>query len=98
MKLQVLSDLHIDSYAKRQKPLGKHGYFSEDVLAFDDKLSQWDTFDKASSKGLKFLQCQQLDFGEIRILGCTLWTDYQFEATSETRESVMAFMRGYRRW
>lgn len=138
MKLQVLSDLHIDSYAKRQKPLGtiaqtdadlilvagdtansdagmqwlqqqaelndkpvitiagNHEYFSEDVLAFDDKLSQWDTFDKASSKGLKFLQCQQLDFGEIRILGCTLWTDYQFEATSETRESVMAFMRDYR--
>lgn len=138
MKLQVLSDLHIDSYAKRQQPIGRipytdadiilvagdtansdkgmawlqqqaelnnkplitiagnHEYFSEDILSFDDQLSQWDTFDADSFSGLKFLQCQQIDVGDIRILGCTLWTDYQFQATSDTRESVISFMRDYR--
>lgn len=138
MKIQILSDLHIDSYAKRQQPLGSipctdadlilvtgdtansdqgmqwlqqqaalnnkplftiagnHEYFSEDVLTFDTKLSQWDSFDAKSFKGLKFLQCQHIDIGSIRILGCTLWTDYQFQATDETREVVMSFMRDYR--
>lgn len=137
MKLQVLSDLHIDSYTKRKQPLGaipqtdadvilvagdtansdsgmkwlqqqaelnnkplltiagNHEYFSEDVFSFDQQLKQWDTLEDKAIKGLKFLQCQHIDLGDIRILGCTLWTDYQFEATSDTRESVMAFMRDY---
>lgn len=138
MKIQILSDLHIDSYAKRQQPLGtipstdadlilvagdtansdhgmawlqqqaelnnkplitiagNHEYFSEDILSFDSQLSQWDNYDKKTGKGLKFLQCQKMDFADIRILGCTLWTDYEFEATAETREVVMSFMRDYR--
>ncbi|WP_296405079.1 metallophosphoesterase [Psychrobacter sp.] len=138
MKLQVLSDLHIDSYEKRQLPLGSlvstdadvilvagdtansdtgmlwlqqqaelnnkplftiagnHEYFSEDVQSFDEKLKKWDTFDESGFKGLKFLQCQHIDIGEFRLLGCTLWTDYEFEATAETRDLVMTFMRDYR--
>lgn len=138
MKLQILSDLHIDSYAKRQQPLGSipqtdadvilvagdtansdsgmawlqeqaanngkplltiagnHEYFSEDVLTFDSQLLSWDNYDESTFTGLKVLQCSQFDVDEVRILGCTLWTDYQYEATAETRDSVMSFMRDYR--
>ncbi|WP_201543265.1 metallophosphoesterase [Psychrobacter sp. H7-1] len=138
MKLQLLSDLHIDSYAKRDKPLGhipktaadiilvagdtansdkgmawlqqqamlnetpvvtiagNHEYFSEDILCFDQQLAQWDTFDSNRMSGLKVLQCDQIDIQDVRILGCNLWTDYQFGATEETREVVMSFMRDYR--
>lgn len=138
MKLQILSDLHIDSYARRHKPLGSipktdadiilvagdtansdsgmlwlqeqarannkplvtiagnHEYFSEDVLSFDKRFLSWDNFDDASFTGLKVLQCSEFEVGNVRILGCTLWTDYQFEATEETRDVVMSFMRDYR--
>lgn len=138
MKLQILSDLHIDSYSKRQQPLGNipqtdadiilvagdtansdsgmvwlqeqarinnkplltiagnHEYFSEDILNFDQRLLRWDNFDKDTFKGLRVLQCRQFDIDEVRILGCTLWTDYQYNATEETRDSVMSFMRDYR--
>ncbi len=137
MKLQILSDLHIDSYARRDLPLvnipksdadlilvagdtansdlgmawlqqqaehhqkpvvtiaGNHEYFGEDILTFDSKLQQWDNFDSQLLTGLKVLQCRALDVGEVRILGCTLWTDYQFEATADTVEAAMRFMRDY---
>ena len=137
MKLQILSDLHIDSYTRQSHPAGhipktdadivlvagdtansahgmpwlqeqaarlqvplitiagNHEYFNEDVLSFDKKLANWDNYDAASNEGLRVLQCQYMDIGDIRILGCTLWTDYQYQATEETMSDAMLFMRDY---
>jgi predicted phosphodiesterase len=138
MKLQILSDLHIDSYIRQSHPTGhipktdadivlvagdtansdigmpwlqeqaarlqvplitiagNHEYFNEDVLHFDKKLSTWDNYDSESKQGVRFLQCQHIDIGEVRILGCTLWTDYQYQANEETRAVAMRFMRDYK--
>lgn len=138
MKLQILSDLHIDSYARQSHPIGhipktdadivlvagdtansdrgmpwlqeqaarlqvplitisgNHEYFDEDVLSFDQKLATWDNYDAASNKGVCVLQCQHIDIGDIRILGCTLWTDYQYHANEDTMAAARHFMRDYK--
>ncbi|PID37552.1 MAG: metallophosphoesterase [Pseudomonadales bacterium] len=142
MKLQILSDLHIDSYSKRDLPTGEipqteadiilvagdtsnsdmgmrwlasesarlgkpiatiagnHEYFGEDILKFDRRLATHDSYDDSHQQGLKVLQCQSLDFStaddEVRILGCTFWTDYQYQADDSTIDSAMSFMRDYR--
>lgn len=139
MKIQILSDLHIDSYARRgefvgeipktqadlvlvagdtansdqgmhwlqiqakrlEVPIitiaGNHEYFGEDILSFDDQLAKWDNFDEHKFQGVKVLQCQHLDIGNTRILGCTLWTDYKFQATADTISEALKFMRDYQR-
>lgn len=138
MKLQILSDLHIDSYARQLYPLGhipqtdadvvlvagdtansdsgmpwlqeqaarlqvpvitiagNHEYFNEDVLHFDKKLATWDNYNAQKQEGFRFLQCQHVDIGDIRILGCTLWTDYQYQANEDTMAAAMRFMRDYK--
>lgn len=138
MKLQIVSDLHIDSYARQSHPLGhipktdadivlvagdtansdngmmwlqeqaqhlgvplitvagNHEYFGEDILHFDYKLATWDNFDTATQKGMRVLQCQYMDIGNVRLLGCTLWTDYQYQANTETMEVAKRFMRDYK--
>lgn len=138
MKLQILSDLHIDSYARQSYPLGRipktdadvvlvagdtansddgmpwlqeqaahlqvplitiagnHEYFGEDVLHFDKKLATWDNYDSELEQGVRFLQCQYIDIGEVRILGCTLWTDYQYQANVDTMAAARRFMRDYK--
>lgn len=138
MKLQILSDLHIDSYARQSHPMGhipktdadvvlvagdtansdigmpwlqeqaarlqvplitiagNHEYFNEDVLHFDKKLATWDNYSIESKQGVRFLQCQHIDIGEIRILGCTLWTDYQYQANEDTMAAATRFMRDYK--
>ena len=138
MKVQILSDLHIDSYARQSHPIGhipktdadvilvagdtansdsgmpwlqeqakrlqvplvtiagNHEYFNEDVLHFDHKLATWDNYDSISRQGVRILQCQHLDIGEIRILGCTLWTDYQYQANEDTMAAARRFMRDYK--
>lgn len=137
MKFQVLSDLHIDSYARRgltvgeivqtdadvvlvagdtcngsqgmawlqqqaqqlDKPIvsiaGNHEYFGQDIASFDAVLAQFDNYDTATGRGLKVLQCQSIDFAQVRVLGCTLWTDYQFEFSEQTLPMVLRFMRDY---
>ncbi|WP_227430128.1 metallophosphoesterase [Psychrobacter sp. I-STPA6b] len=137
MKVQILSDLHIDSYAHRGKAMGdiphtsaeviivagdtansdqgmpwlqeqaerlakpivtiagNHEYFGEDVLCFDERLKQWDNFSREHAQGVKVLQCSSIDIADVRILGCTLWTDYQYQADEQTIASAMAFMRDY---
>ena len=137
MQIQILSDLHIDSYVRREEFIGEipktpadiivvagdtansdqgmrwlqvqaerlalpiitiagnHEYFGEDVLSFDSTLATWDNFDAVSGLGLKVLQCQYIDIADIRILGCTLWTDYQYQATDETQAAAVRFMRDY---
>lgn len=137
MKIQILSDLHIDSYIRRDELVGEipktdadvvlvagdtansdqgmgwlqtqaknlqvpvltisgnHEYFNEDILSFDATLASWDNYDSNRHQGLKVLQCQSIDFGNVRILGCTLWTDYQYQANEDTLPSVLRFMRDY---
>ena len=51
MKIQVLSDLHIDSYAKRQQLIGRIPYTDADVI-----LVAGDTAN--SDKGMAWLQQQ----------------------------------------
>lgn len=138
MKLQILSDLHIDSYARQSHPMGhipktdadlvlvagdtansdsgmpwlqeqatrlqvpiitiagNHEYFSEDILHFDQKLATWDNYNEVARQGVRFLQCQYIDIGDIRILGCTLWTDYQYQANEDTMVIAKRFMRDYK--
>ena len=138
MKLQILSDLHIDSYARQSHPVGhipktdadivlvagdtansdkgmpwlqeqaarlevplitiagNHEYFDEDVLSFDRKLATWDNYDAAYNQGVRVLQCQHIDIGDIRLLGCTLWTDYQYHANEDTMAAARHFMRDYK--
>lgn len=138
MKLQILSDLHIDSYAIQSHPIGhipktdadvvlvagdtansdtgmpwlqeqaarlqvplitvagNHEYFDEDVLHFDHKLATWDNYNADTAQGVRVLQCQHIDIGEIRILGCTLWTDYQYQANEDTMVAARRFMRDYK--
>ena len=138
MKIQILSDLHIDSYVRQARPLGyipktqadivlvagdtansdsgmawlqdqaarlavpiitvagNHEYFGEDVLHFDEKLATWDNYEAKSHQGLKMLQCQHVDIDDVRILGCTLWTDYQYQADADTMEVAKRFMRDYK--
>ncbi|TXD98215.1 metallophosphoesterase [Psychrobacter frigidicola] len=138
MKLQIVSDLHIDSYVRQsysmghipktdadvvlvagdtansdsgmpwlqeqaerlQVPVitvaGNHEYFSEDVLHFDKKLAMWDNYSATANTGVRVLQCQHIDIGEVRILGCTLWTDYQYQADENTMAIAKRFMRDYK--
>lgn len=138
MKLQILSDLHIDSYARQSHPIGhipktdadlvlvagdtansdrgmpwlqeqaarlqvplitiagNHEYFNEDVLHFDKTLATWDNYNTNLQQGLRVLQCQCFDIGDVRILGCTLWTDYQYQANEETMVAAQALMRDYK--
>ncbi|WP_230660133.1 metallophosphoesterase [Psychrobacter sp. I-STPA10] len=142
MKIQILSDLHIDSYVRRNQPIGEipateadiiivagdtangecgmswlhqqaqrlqkpiftvagnHEYFDQDILDFDETLQQWDNFVDTPQcedmRGVKLLQCSSVDIADIRILGCTLWTDYQYQATEDTIPSALHFMRDYK--
>lgn len=138
MKVQILSDLHIDSYVRQSQPIGcipktdadivlvagdtansdsgmawlqeqaarlavpiitiagNHEYFNEDILHFDEKLATWDNYNADINQGLRVLQCQYIDIGELRILGCTLWTDYQYQADADTIEVAKRFMRDYK--
>ena len=138
MKLQILSDLHIDSYARQSHPIGhipktdadvilvagdtansdrgmlwlqeqatrlqvplitiagNHEYFDEDVLHFDKKLVMWDNYNAANNQGVRVLHCQHIDIGDVRILGCTLWTDYQYQLKEDTIEVAKRFMRDYK--
>lgn len=137
MKLQILSDLHIDSYVRQSRHIGhipktdadivlvagdtansdkgmpwlqeqathlqtpiitiagNHEYFDEDVLSFDQTLATWDNYDAESHQGVRVLQCQHIDIGDVRILGCTLWTDYQYQANEDTMAAAKHFMRDY---
>lgn len=138
MKLQILSDLHIDSYSRRGYPVGEipetdadvilvagdtsngnhgmkwlrdeasrlnkpiitiagnHEYFGQDVLSFDAELANCDSYDVQANKGLKVLQCQSFDIADVRILGCTMWTDYQYNLQKDTIAQSMIFMRDYK--
>lgn len=135
IRFHILSDLHIDSYARRGLPIGEiptndcdavliagdiansdfavnwlteqseklgkpifvitgnHEYFGEDVTLFDKKLDHLLTQGKGN---ITLLQQKAVDFMGIRLLGCTLWTDYQYQANQDTLPTALAFMQDYR--
>lgn len=132
-KFHVLSDLHIDSYARCDLPvmdipttdcdallvagdtsnsdmgirwlinqserlaksifviLGNHDYFGENVRTFDEHICKL-----TQNTGVTFLQQDSVDFMGVRLLGCTLWTDYQFEAQPDTLLQAEGLMYDYR--
>lgn len=135
IRFHILSDLHLDSYARRGLPIGdipvtdcdavliagdtansefgvrwliqqseklgkpmfvitgNHEYFEEDVTLFDQKFADL----LAQGRGeIHFLQQKSVDFMGVRVLGCTLWTDYQYQATKTTLPTALAFMQDYR--
>lgn len=84
---------------------GNHEYFYQDVLSFDKVLQSYDNLtgiddvdsqSHQSYQGVRFLQCGSVDFGSVRILGCTFWTDYQYQRTDDTMHTALSFMRDYR--
>lgn len=66
----------ISRYAKWPVPVvyvaGNHEFYGREMHATRSKLEQ-----AASATVVKYLERSRLDIGQIRILGCTLWTDYQ---------------------
>lgn len=120
MKFHILSDLHIDSYARRGLPIGNipdtdadaiilagdisnaslgmqwageqasklakpilyvagnHEYFGHDVLEFDATLGKL-----SKDLDVVFLQKQRWQMDNVRVLGCTLWTDFEFGTRPE---------------
>lgn len=132
-KFQILSDLHIDSYARRDLPvmdiavtdcdvilvagdtsnsdvgirwlidqaerlakpifviMGNHDYFGENIASFDDHI-------RCLTQGtaVTLLQKGRVDFMGIRVLGCTLWTDYQFQAQPDTLVHAQTSMHDYK--
>ena len=104
MKLQILSDLHIDSYARQSHPMGHIPKTDADVLlvagdtANSDNGMPWlqEQAARLQIPLLTILQCQHFDIGEVRILGCTLWTDYQYQANEDTMAAARRFMRDYK--
>lgn len=132
VRFQVLSDLHIDSYARRELPVGQiprteadailvagdtsngllgiewlidesqrlnkpifviagnHEYFGKDILVLDAQIK-----DLTRNTQVHFLQCDSVDFKGVRILGTTLWTDYQYQSTATTLAVAQQFMRDY---
>lgn len=55
-----------------------YGRVREDVL---DALRE-----AAEGTSVKFLECDVVDFGGVRFLGCTLWTDYRLRSNRTQRQ------------
>lgn len=133
VRFQVLSDLHIDSYARRGLPVGEiphtqadailvagdtsngtegikwlireskrldkpifvitgnHEYFGENIVELDSQIKAL-----THNTQVYFLQGDSVDFKGVRIIGTTLWTDYQYQATDDTLAIAQQFMRDYR--
>jgi 3',5'-cyclic AMP phosphodiesterase CpdA len=47
---------------------------------------------EAREHGIHLLDCGEVHFGDLRVLGCTLWTDYELDGTP--RKSMEAAGRG----
>jgi len=133
VRFQVLSDLHIDSYARRDLPIGEipytnadailvagdtsngllgiewligestrlekpifvivgnHEYFGHNILTLDEQIKAL-----TQDTQVHFLQCTTFEFMGVRIIGTTLWTDYQYQPQDNTLEIAQQFMRDYR--
>ena len=133
VRFQVLSDLHIDSYARRDLPIGEIPYTNADAILvagdtsngllgiewligeskrlekpifvivgnheyFGHNILELDAQIKALTQDTQvhFLQCASFEFMGVRIIGTTLWTDYQYQPQDNTLEIAQQFMRDYR--
>lgn len=89
----------IEQAARLDKPFfviaGNHEYFGHDVNTLDSQLRAMTV-----GTGVNFLQCDMVMFRGIRLLGTTLWTDYQYQANVETLPTALRFMQDYQaiRW
>lgn len=133
MKLHLLSDLHIDSYAKQDLPRGEipdvggdlillAGDISNSVTGLEWAIEQGNAIDRpilyvpgnheyyhenideldyrmqlmTKDTNVYFLQMDSIDFFDVRILGCTLWTDFCYGGSSIVNmEKAKQEMRDY---
>jgi predicted phosphodiesterase len=62
---------------------GNHEYYDGEFNAVHDRLAA-----AAARTGVRLLDCTELRAGDIRFLGCTLWTDYSL-APADRRPRVI---------
>ncbi|MFK7959728.1 MAG: metallophosphoesterase [Phycisphaerales bacterium] len=64
---------------------GNHEYYKHALPRLDGKLRR-----RAGELGIRFLQDESLVVGGIRILGCTLWTDFELGEPAVSRAASVA--------
>jgi predicted phosphohydrolase len=64
---------------------GNHEYYDHPLAGMRDKLRR-----KCKSKGIIFLDNHAVTFGDVRVLGATLWTDYCLPRLNRTQSQLMA--------
>jgi predicted phosphodiesterase len=62
---------------------GNHEYYDGEFNAVHDRLAA-----AAGRTGVRLLDCTELRAGDIRFLGCTLWTDYSLVPESRRARAV----------
>ena len=63
---------------------GNHEYYREAIPAYTDKLRE-----SFSGSNIHFLENEEWVLGDVRFLGCTLWTDYELFGVNRLQQ-VMA--------
>lgn len=62
---------------------GNHEAYGECLEAVHDEIKRL-----AEGTSIKFLEREAVDFGGVRFLGCTLWTDYRLRANRTQRQMM----------
>jgi predicted phosphodiesterase len=62
---------------------GNHEFYGGSINSVRQRLKE-----SASEHGINYLECETLVLGEVRFLGCTLWTDFALRSMY-SREHVM---------
>jgi predicted phosphodiesterase len=68
---------------------GNHELYSHE---YEKVFEELDTRSRGTS--VRFLEREVLDYGGVRILGCTLWTDYLLDGESARPEAMSNAQRG----
>lgn len=61
--------------------IGNHEAYGSCLEAVQAELAR-----AAQSTSVRFLECDAVDFGGVRFLGCTLWTDYRLRSNRTQRQ------------
>lgn len=64
---------------------GNHEYYDDDWEALRPRLR-----DSAAASGVHLLDCAEAVLGDVRIAGCTLWTDFDLYGEARRAESMRA--------
>jgi predicted phosphodiesterase len=64
---------------------GNHEYYEGEINAVQAALAA-----AAARTGVVLLDCTERRFGEVRFLGCTLWTDYSLVPEGERSQAIEA--------